>query len=253
MVDSLVERSAVTPVGTRVIDMPGWRPILRHVLTRVVLVSVLPMVVFYTSLSLFGLRTGALVTATLYYGALLSRLLRRKPVLAATLFTAGFLALRIVVVFCTGSAFLYFIQPVIGTVAVATVFATSALAGRPVLDRLAHEFCPLTSEMSKELRQARFFDWLSIVWATTYCVNAVGTIWLLTNASLNGFIVIKSVLGPVITVGAVVTSYVIFRVTMRQHDVRLRWAHHQAWSTRVVPSPAGLLSRPDSAGLTQPA
>src|SRR3954447_1384365 len=129
MVDSVVERSAVTPAGTRVIDMPGWRPILRQVLTRVVLVSLLPMAVFYTSLSLFGLRAGALVTATIYYAGLLSRMLRRKPVLAATLFTAGFLALRIVVVFCTGSAFLYFIQPVIGTAAVATVFAASAVAG----------------------------------------------------------------------------------------------------------------------------
>jgi len=233
MVDSVMERSALTHAGARVIDMPGWRPILRQVLTRVLLVSLLPMGVFYTSLTCFGLRTAALITATLYYGGLLSRLLRRKPVLAAALFTAGFLALRIIVVFWTGSAFLYFIQPVIGTVAVATVFATSALAGRPVLDRLAHDFCPFSDELSTELRQARFFNWLSAVWATTYCVNAMGTIWLLTNASLNGFIVMKAVLGPVITLAAAVTSYLIFRWTMRRHDVRLRWAHHQPWSARA--------------------
>src|SRR3954471_11551360 len=178
MVDSVMERSALTHAGARVIDMPGWRPILRQVLTRVLLVSLLPMGVFYTSLTCFGLRTGALVTATLYYCGLLSRLLRRKPVLAATLFTAGFLALRIVVVFCTGSAFLYFIQPVIGTVAVATLFAATAIAGRPVLDRLAHDFCAFPDELSTHLRQGRFFNRLSVVWATTYAINAVGTIWL---------------------------------------------------------------------------
>ena len=216
------------------IDMPGWRPILRQVLTRVFLVSLLPMAVFYVSLSLFGLRIAALTTATLYYGALLTRVLRRKPVLAAALFTAGFLTLRIVVVFCTGSAFLYFVQPVIGTVAVATVFAASALVGRPILDRLAHDFWPFSAELSTQLRQARFFSWLSAVWAVAYCVNAVGTLWLLTNASLNGFIVIKAVAGPVITLAAAVASYLLFRMTMRRHHVRLRWAHHQPWTAPVV-------------------
>ncbi len=212
--------------------MPGWRPILRQVLIRVVLVSLLPMAVFYVTLNLFGLRTAALTTASLYYAALLARLVRRKPVLTAALLTAGLLTLRTIVVFCTGSAFLYFLQPVLGTVAVATTFATSALAGRPVLDRLAHDFCPISSELAGELREARFFGWLSVVWAITYGVNAVGTVWLLTNASLNGFLVIKAILGPVITILAGVGSYLLFRVTMRRQQVRLRWAHHQPWTAR---------------------
>ena len=216
----------------RVIEMPGWRPILRQVVTRVVLVSLLPMAVFYTTLTMFGLRPAALVTAALYYAGLLARVVRRQPVLAAALFTAGLLSLRTITVFCTGSAFLYFLQPVLGTVAVATTFAASALAGRPVLDRLAHDFCPISSELAGELRQARFFDWLSVVWATTYGVNAVGTVWLLTNASLNGFLVIKAVLGPVITILAGLSSYLLFRLTMRRQQVRLRWAHHQSWTAR---------------------
>jgi hypothetical protein len=228
---TVVERTAA---GPRVIDMPGWRPILRQVLVRVVLVSLLPMGVFYTALNLFGLRAAALGTAGLYYAGLLARLVRRQPVLAAALFTAGLLTLRTVVVFCTGSAFVYFLQPVMGTVAVATLFAASALVGRPVLDRLAHDYCPLSAELTSELRRARFFDWLSVVWATTYGINAAGTVWLLTNASLNGFLVIKAVAGPMVTLAAGVTSFLIFRATMRRQRVRLRWAHHQPWNTRVL-------------------
>jgi hypothetical protein len=216
-----------------VIEMPGWRPILRQVLTRALLVSLLPMGVFYATLTVFGLRAAALTTASLYYSGLLGRLVRRKPVLAAALFTAGLLALRTVVVFCTGSVFLYFIQPVIGTVAVATVFAASALAGRPVLDRLAHDFCPFSSELSTRLRQARFFGWLSVVWALTYGVNAVGTVWLLTNASLNGFLVMKAVLGPAVTMSAVVASFLVFRATLRRQNVRLSWAHGQPWAAAL--------------------
>ena len=222
-----------TSPAPQVIEMPGWRPIARQVLTRVFLVSLLPMGVFYLVLSLYGLRAAAVATAGLYYVGLLSRVVRRQPVLAAALLTAGLLSLRTIVVFCTGSAFLYFLQPVIGTVFVATVFAASALAGRPVLDRLAHDFCPFSAELSNQLRQARFFTVLSLVWAITYGINAVGTIWLLTNASLNGFLVIKAVLGPVITLAAAVTSYLTFRWTVRRQNVRLTWAHHQPWAARV--------------------
>jgi hypothetical protein len=214
-----------------VIDMPGWRPIIRHAAGRMFLVTLLPMAVFYGTLSLFGLRAAALATASLYYAALLSRLVRKKPVLAAALLAAGLLSLRTVVVFCTGSTFLYFIQPVIGTMAVATLFAATAIAGRPVLDRLAHDFCAFPDELSVRLRQARFFNVLSVVWATTYTVNAVGTVWLLTNASLNGFILFKSVLGPTITIAAAAASYLAFVMTMRRQNIAIRWAHHQPWRT----------------------
>jgi uncharacterized membrane protein len=214
----------------QIIDMPGWRPIARKVVTTMLIVSLMPMVVFYTAMSLFGLRTAALTTVSLYYAGLLLKVMRRKPILAAALLTAGLLSIRAVVMFLTGSAFLYFIQPVAGTVAIATVFAATALAGRPVLDRLAHEFCPFSEEMSQRLRKARFFTRISVVWTITYIFNALGTVWLLTNASLGGFILLKSVLSPVVTVAAVIASYLVFRMTIRGQNVRIKWAHHQSWA-----------------------
>ena len=219
--------------SSQVIDMPGWRPIVKQVVTTLVTVSLLPMAVFYTAMSLFGLRTAALATVVLYYIGLLVKHTRGKPVLAAALLTAGLLSIRTVVMFFTGSAMLYFLQPVAGTVAVATVIAATALAGRPVLDRLAHEFCPFPHELSQRLREARFFKRISAVWALTYFVNAAGTIWLLSTASLGGFIVLKSVLSPCITVAAVGVSYLIFRVTVRNENVRIRFANHQPWTCAV--------------------
>jgi intracellular septation protein A len=207
----------------QVIDLPGWRPIVKKVFTTLALVSVLPMVVFYIALSLYGLRAAALTTVSLYYGALVVKVLRRKPILAAALLTAGLLSIRTVVMFLTGSAFVYFLQPVAGTVALATVIATSALAGRPVLDRLAHEFCPFPAELSARLREQRFFGRLSVVWAATYLINAVGTIWLLRTMSVGGFVVLKSALGPALTITAVSVSLLYFRLAMRNQHVHLRW------------------------------
>jgi intracellular septation protein A len=215
----------------QVIDMPGWRPIVKRVFTTLALVSGLPMAVFYTAFALFGLRAAALATVSLYYGVLLLKVLRHKPVFAAALLTAGLLSIRTVIMFITGSSFLYFLQPVAGTVVVATAIAASALAGRPILDRLAHEFCPFPAELSTKLREQRFFARLSAVWSIAYLVNAVGTIWLLRTMSVGGFVVLKSVLGPALTIMAVAASLIYFQVAMRNQDVHIRW--------RQRPSPVG--------------
>jgi hypothetical protein len=222
--------SDVQSAPPTLIDMPGWRPIVRQVLTRTLIISVLPMLAFYATLSVYGLRAAALLTASGYYIALLSRVVRKKPVLAAGLLAAGLLGLRTVIVFMTGSAFIYFLQPVAGTVAVATAFAGTAVAGRPMLERLAHEFCPIAPELSQHLRSAQFFGWLSLVWAATYGLNAAGTVWLLTTSSLHGFILIKAFAGPVLTLTAALISFALFRGTVRKRNVRIRWAHAQGWT-----------------------
>lgn len=221
--------SLVSP--SQVIDMPGWRPITRHVMTVIGIVSLLPMAVFYVTMSMFGLRTAALVTVSVYYAGLLVKLLRGRPVLAAALFAAGLLSVRTVVMYLTGSAFVYFLQPVAGTLAIATTIAGTAVMGRPVLDRLAHEFCPFPEAVSSRLRSTRFFIRLSILWSAVYLVNAAGTVWLLSTASLGGFMVLKSVLGPALMFTAVAASILWFRVAMRNENVRINWAHHQQWST----------------------
>jgi hypothetical protein len=219
----------LTSSPQEVIHMPGWRPILKHAGTTILLASLVPMAVFYISMSLFGLRTAVLATVAWYYAGVLLKIVRRQPILAAALLGAGLLSIRAVIMFVTGSTFVYFLQPVAGTVATATFLAATALAGRPVMDRLAHEFCPIPADMSTRLRDARFFSRLSVVWSLTYFVNAGGTVWLLTNASLTGFIVLKSILSPALVFAAVVASYLVLRMTVRHQNVVIRWAHHQPW------------------------
>jgi hypothetical protein len=213
--------------------MPGWRPIARRAGTTVLLASLLPMSVFYLALALYGLRLAVAVTLAWYYAGLLLRVLRHKPVLAAAMLGAGLLSIRAVITFVTGSAFLYFLQPVAGTVFTATVIAATALAGRPALDRLAHEFCPFPAPVSARLRKARFFARLSIVWSLTYFVNAAGTVWLLTNSSITGFIVVKTVLSPLLVLAALTASYLVFRFTVRNQNVVVRWAHHDPWAAAL--------------------
>ncbi|MGN6608128.1 MAG: DUF3159 domain-containing protein [Jatrophihabitans sp.] len=206
-----------------VIDLPHWRALARHAGRTLLLVSVLPVAAFYLGYALVGLSAGIIAALAWYYLSIVVRTLRGEPVLAAMGVGAGLLTFRAITTWITGSATLYFLQPVLGTVATATAIAATALAGRPMLDRLAHEFCPVPPELSNRLRERRFFGRLSIVWSLTYVVNAVGTVWLLTASSLGGFLVLKTLLSPVLTGVAVAVSYLLLRLTLRSEGVRLRW------------------------------
>ena len=206
-----------------VIDLPGVRQIARRAGATLLVASVFPMCVFYLTLTVAGLRAAVMVTVGWYYAGLLWRLVRRKPLLGAALLGAGLLTLRAVVMFWTGSAFLYFLQPVAGTVATATAIAVTGLLGRPLLERLAHDFCPLPAILTDRLRENRFFRYASALWALMYLVNAVGTVWLLSNSSLGGFLLLKTLLSPLLTGLAVALTYGLFQVLMRRERVQIRW------------------------------
>ncbi|HZY75773.1 MAG TPA: VC0807 family protein [Jatrophihabitantaceae bacterium] len=207
-----------------VIDLASPRVIAAYAGRTVLFASVLPMAVFYLTLSLEGLATAVAVTALWYYAGLLIRLTRKRPLMGAAFLGAGLMTIRAFVTFWTGSAFLYFLQPVAGTVATATAIAVTALAGRPLLERLMHDFVPLPGPLAERLRANRFFDYTSLIWAAVYLVNAAGTVWLLTNASLGGFLVLKTVLSPILTGTAVGASYLLFQWLMRREGVQIRWS-----------------------------
>lgn len=210
--------------AAHVIDMAHPRAIAAHAGRTVLIASVIPMLAFYATLSWLGLRPAILVTLGWYYGGLIIGLLRRKPLLGAAMLGAGLMTVRCVVTFWTGSAFLYFLQPVAGTIATATAFAVTALVGRPLLERLMHDFVPMSPALSAQLRANRFFKYTSAVWALVYLVNAVGTVWLLTNSSLGGFLLLKTLLSPVLTGAAIAVTYLLFRFLLRRDGVHIRWA-----------------------------
>jgi len=225
---SPVTMSPQQPPPHHVIDLPCVAQIIRRAGWTVLVASVVPMVVFYLAFASAGVRAAVGVTIGWYYAGLLWRLARRKPMLGAALLGAGLLTLRGVVMFWTGNTFLYFLQPVAGTVATATAIAVTALAGRPLLERLAHDFVPLPPALTERLRANRFFRYASALWALTYLVNAVGTVWLLSNASLGGFLLLKTLLSPVLTVLSVALTLALFRLLMRRERVHLRWGQPAA-------------------------
>lgn len=215
------------------IVLPGAREIARKAGSTVLTASLLPAAVFYLTLTLSTLRVAVAITLVWYYAGLLWMHLRGKPMLAAAMLGAGLLTLRAVLAFWTNSSFLYFLQPVAGTIATATAFSVTALAGRPLLDRLVHDFCPLPAALSSRLRANHYFRYVSLVWTLAYLVNAAGTVWLLSTSSIGGFLMLRALLSPLLVTVTVIVSYVLFRVMMRREGVHL---------TRRMPEPAPALA-----------
>jgi hypothetical protein len=207
-----------------VIDMARPSAILAHAGKTVLVASIIPSTLFYVTMNVLSLGWAIAVALGWYYAVLLVRRLRGRPIVGAAMLGAGLMTARAGVVLWTGSAYLYFIQPVAGTVATATSFAVTALAGRPLIERLVHDFVPVPCALSEKLRNARFFHFASGIWATAYAVNAIGTVWLLTYSSLGTFVLLKSVLSPLLTAATVAVTVLLLRRLLRREGIRLHWS-----------------------------
>jgi hypothetical protein len=215
--------------------MPHPRKALRHALPVVLEGVVGPLVVFYLLLVLTGFR-GALIAAVSWsYLALGRRLLKGERVSMLLLFGTILLTLRTVIAFVTGSAFVYFAQPTVGTVAISVALLVSAVVGRPFTQRFAHDFCPMDPAIMSRPLVRRFFIRISVLWATVLMLNAGLVFWLLVSSSLRSFVIERSAVTYGLTAIAIFFSITGFIAMMRHDGITVQWANSRAHRTDLQP------------------
>lgn len=182
-----------------------------------------PFAVFYLVLLVWGFR-GALIGGLAWsYAAIVTRLVRRERPSGTLLMGAALLTVRTIISFVTGSALIYFAQPTIGTAVVALLFLGSALLGRPFIERLARDYCPLDPEMVARPAMRRFFIQVSLLWAVVLLTNAGFVLWLLFTSSLHAFVLERTAVTWVLTgLGVFVSTWWFIR-SMRRDGVGVRW------------------------------
>ena len=139
------------------------------------------------------------------YGALARRLVFGRGIPPILLLTLVGLTVRSIAALGTRSAFVYFLQPILGTVAVAGIFLLS-LFGRPLVGRLAADFCPLTPDVAGRPGVLRLFRGLTILWAGVNLVTAATTFALLITLPITVFVAAKTLSGLVITASGVILT-----------------------------------------------
>ena len=200
-------------------EIPRLRSLARHAVPHVVEATIIPLTIFYLSLWLIGVWGALLAALGWSYAAVVRRLIMRRRVPGILVLGSLALTVRTVVAFGSGSVYVYFLQPTLGTMVVAAAFLLSVPAGRPLAERLAGDFCPLPQSLLATPAVRRFFMRISLLWALTNMLNAVVTLWLLVSQDLATYLVAKTVTSWVITGGAIAISTVWFKRSMRRHGV----------------------------------
>ncbi len=196
------------------------RAVARRGLPNVIEATVVPAILFYVlvvavsgTAAIIGAMAWALV-------AVVRRLVVRAPIPSILILGTLGILVRTIVGLLSGSMFAYFLQPLASTVALGALFLASALVGRPVIGRLAHDFCPIAPEVASRPAVVSLFVGLTVLWAGVHLLTAATTLGMLVSLPVSTFILVKTITSMSITVAAIVFTVTwSIRVACREHLV----------------------------------
>lgn len=230
-----------------VVRMPALRSIAAHAGRYLLVGTIIPTGLFYSAFTLAGLKLALLAGLAWAVGLIIYRL-RQGHRVEATLMLGVALALtRFGVAWGTGSAFLYFLQPVISTYLVAITLIGSVLLRKPFTQRAVQDYMPLPDTLTGHDRIRKFFDRVSIVWGIGYLINGTVTLWMLTHMTTARFVIVSKMLGLCLTGSMLLISAVMLWQTMRSARIKFKWGHHSEATAAVTVAPVAGESLPAAA------
>ncbi|MBV9012781.1 MAG: hypothetical protein JO272_12160 [Pseudonocardiales bacterium] len=200
--------------------LPGQlRQVLRH-LCETILV---PLCLFYLLLTYTNL-TGALLAALGWaFAGMARRVVTRSPIPAVLWLSTVLLVVRTVIGYATGSVFLYFLQPTVQNFLIAFGLLATVRLRRPLIARLADDFCAFPTALTSNLRVQRFFRRVSLLWALVFLTNGAATLWVLARATLGNFLMVTTAGSFTLLGAAAVVSLLWFRRELRGEGIKLRF------------------------------
>src|SRR5262245_44734695 len=120
----------------------------RRSLPSLIEATIIPAILLYVLFATFGPVVAMLAVLAWSYGAVVRRLVSGRPIPGVLLLAVTALTVRTAVGIASGT-FLYFLQPVATTLVLAGIFLGSLFSGRPIIARMAGDFCPITPEIAE--------------------------------------------------------------------------------------------------------
>lgn len=219
MTAAAVPVEAPDPGNPDGVTIPPLLQIARRALPQWLEGALIPLGIFLLALHFLGLSVAIIAGLGWSVAVIARRVLRKERIHGMLIVGAVFLLARSVVGLMTGSPFLYFLQPIIGTTLVAAAFLVSVRIGRPLAQRFAADFCIIPSHVHADVRVHRVFQRISLMWAAVGFANAAITLWLLTSQPTGTYVVAKAVLGIAAYLAAVGVSVLWFRRFITQNGL----------------------------------
>jgi len=187
---------------------PSGVPRIREILARVVIslttAVVAPAVLFAGTLLVFNVAAAMIMALAWVGGAIVWRATTGREVSGLLMLTGAIMTIKTAITFATGNTFIYFVQPVFVDGVVAIAFLASLWSARPLVARLAPDFCPLAAEITGRPGICRLYRSLTLMWGLVILVKGSVTLWLLITLSTVDFVLIKS--GSIITLTALAVA-----------------------------------------------
>jgi hypothetical protein len=191
--------------------------VVRRAGPHIIEASLIPTALFYFCLVLLGLGAAFAAALAWVYAAILCRVVSHRAVPPLLVLAAIGITVRTLVAMASGSSFLYFAQPIAGSVVMGCVFLISMVVGRPMVERLALEFWPLTPEMLARPAVLRLLRRLTLLWAAVNLTIGATTFALLVWLPLPTYVALKQPTSLTITgLGIAVTIHRAVRTAHRE-------------------------------------
>jgi hypothetical protein len=192
--------------GQTLVPLPRLRAVLRHISLSLLVACFIPALLFYVCLATISLWAALIAALAWCYGVSAWRMATKRQRSGLLVLTVAVLTVRTAFAFVSGDTFLYFLQPAVTDVLVATIFLGSLATARPVVARLASDFFPMSADVARRPRIRRLFWHLTLLWAMVCLGKASVTVSLLVSQSTMTFVVVKSICLLSITVLAVAAT-----------------------------------------------
>lgn len=202
--------------------LPPVAALLRKAAVPLLESTLIPLGLFYLLFRLVGLDGGLFAALGWSVLALGRRLVLRKQVPAVLWLTTTLLVVRTVIGYCTGSVFLYFLQPTAQNFLITFALLATLPLKQPLLSKLADDFGVIPETLSGHPHLQRFFKRVSLLWAFAFLVNGVSTLVVLATQTVGKFLMVSTA-GSYTVVGiAIAISVVWMRRWMHRHGITLR-------------------------------
>ena len=130
----------------------------------------------------------------------------------------------------TGNTFVYFVQPVFSDACVAAIFLGSLMTQRPLVARLAPDFCPMHASLASRPVIQRLLRRLTLMWGLVIVAKGSLTLWLLTSLSTVNFVLVKGAAIFTLTLLAAAATVTIASIVVCR-ELRAMPAHETAESS----------------------
>jgi hypothetical protein len=162
--------------------------VVRRLAPQMIEATLIPSALCFAATLTVGLTWGVVAAATWIVVSITRRIACRAQVSALLVVATVGLSVRVGVYLLNENDFVYFVQPVMRTVATAVLFASSAVLGRPLVARFAHDFCSFDADVGSRPAIAALFRRLTYLWAGAQAVTAGVTLTLLLTVPVEVFI-----------------------------------------------------------------